>query len=505
MVSAATEPAVPALIITEIKLTNQNTNEFVSLYNFSNAPVDLEATGLYLEYAKSAFASDSCMLADWPTGSSTSEVKLVGVLEPGAVKSVSISLTDRVGGSLRLVSRNSSTAIYDAVHWGDTDSPAPCSSDKASIPYNGDSLQRYKDCATGSPVATGSSSNDFAITSTPSPGAYAGVMTDTCQVPEPNDPDEEAPPVLKLGCEGVVISEVLPNPSGSDTGHEFIELYNPSDEVITLDGCALQVAGSSKQHVFYDSVIESQSYLSFSDTITGLTLPNTAGATVWLLSTEQVEISVAAYPGGLADGVAWGNINGTWQITYAPTPQGINQAMPYPPCSAGQERNPETNRCVSIAVASANVVACKEGQERNLETNRCRAIVVATALTTCKLGQERNPETNRCRSAIGATSTLKSCEAGQERNPETNRCRKVASAAIQAACKAGQERSKETNRCRKITMKGSLIASVKDVQTGAAASKTSWYITGIVVLAALAYAIYEWRQDILLRLRRLKK
>ncbi len=52
--------------------------------------------------------------------------------------------------------------------------------------------------------------------------------------------------------------------------------------------------------------------------------------------------------------------------------------------------------------------------------------MVSVALTACKAGQERNPETNRCRSVLAAT-TLEPCNEGQERNLDTNRCRKLSS------------------------------------------------------------------------------
>ena len=52
----------------------------------------------------------------------------------------------------------------------------------------------------------------------------------------------------------------------------------------------------------------------------------------------------------------------------------------------------------------------------------------ADDLTPCKAGQERNPETNRCRN-VAESAVLGACAEGQERNPETNRCRKSTSGA----------------------------------------------------------------------------
>jgi len=43
-----------------------------------------------------------------------------------------------------------------------------------------------------------------------------------------------------VAAEGVVINEVLYNPLGSDTGMEFVELHNPTNEMISLNGYILE-------------------------------------------------------------------------------------------------------------------------------------------------------------------------------------------------------------------------------------------------------------------------
>lgn len=490
--------SAPSLLITEVKLTNQNVSEFITVYNPSDQVVDLGLYDVSIEYAKPGLAPSICALNDWTSGGSiTSRRKLTGEIEAHAVLSFTYSLTDKIGGSLRLVARQPSFTVLSEVHWGSTTSASPCSTNYVPIPLEGASLQRFIDCETGLPVVTGVSSNDFALSMSPGYGVYAGVLTSNCDESNiPSDPVES-----QLSCEGLIISELLPNPSGADAGREYIELYNPTNEVIELQGCMLQLSGG-KQHVFSSGSLEPWSFQAFSDAQTGLTLPNSAGATVWLVSVRQVEVSYVTYPAGLEDDVAWALIDGTWQVTYVPTPGAVNVAQSVKPCPDGQERNPETSRCVTAVVAGAELTPCKEGQERNPETNRCRAIAAAAALAPCKAGQERNPETNRCRAIASSANALKPCAADQERNPETNRCRKVASASALAPCKSGQERNPETNRCRKIAAKSGQIASVQDVESDKAASKTSWLITGTILLAAVTYAIYEWRQDIRVYLKR---
>lgn len=500
-VSAQTDTSqVSRLLITEVKLTNQGVSEFVTIYNPTDEAVSLDEFEIYIEYAKPGLPPSLCTLSDWASGGSlSSKRKLTGVMEAYAAYSLSYSLTDKVGGSLRLVSQQPSYVVLSEVHWGGSTSQAPCSMEYASIPLDGMSLQRRIDCKSNLPVVTGVSAVDFALTATPSYGVYGGMLTSDCNDPElPVEPKEPA----QISCEGVIISEVLPNPLGVDAGREYIELYNQTDDVVNLQGCTLQLRGG-KQHVFGVVSLEPWSYRAFSDVETGLVLPNSAGATIWLVSAEQTEISYVIYPAGLEDDTAWALIDGAWQVTYASTPGAYNVSLPVKPCLVGQERNSTTNRCVSKTVESTAPVSCKEGQERNPETSRCRTIASTTTLTPCRADQERNPDTNRCRVIVSSGAALKPCAVDQERNPDTNRCRKVASASTLAACKQGQERNPDTNRCRKVTTKSDQIASVKDVEAGVSASKTSWYITGAIMIAAAAYAIYEWRQDIMIRVRRI--
>lgn len=403
----------------------------------------------------------------------------------------------QTGGAVRLADQMGVTV--DVLGWG----AAQVKEGQASLaPPAGKSLQR---CLNPAAMALDTNDNnlDFAVYTATTPGA--GVA---CVVPEePETPTEtEIPTEPALSCEGVLLSEAMPNAAGSDTGREFIELFNPTNEVISLSGCRLQLSGSSKQFTFTDQVLEPGAYLAVLDAVTGLTLPNAGGGTIWLISAANVELDTLAYPGAMVDDTAWALADGVWQMTYAPTASAPNIAMPLKPCAENQVRDEVTLQCRAVVVATANTLTpCKEGQERNPLTNRCRAVAAASTLTPCKEGQERNPETNRCRSVLAATSTLKPCAADEERNPETNRCRKVAAAATLTPCKDGYERNPDTNRCRKIVTSSADIAEVTDVESSTEASKTSWYITGAIILAALTYAIYEWRQDIIQRFRNLKR
>lgn len=274
------------------------------------------------------------------------------------------------------------------------------------------------------------------------------------------------------------ITELLPNPASYDTGNEFIELFNPNDSAISLEGYVLQLGpGFTKSHIFPDIVLEPRSYQAFSDKDTGIVLPNTK-ASLRLVAPAGNVVSLADAYEKPSDDLAWALIDGTWQFTDRLTPGAANIAASadikqllatgLAPCPEGKYRNPDTNRCRNIATADSSLKPCAADQYRNPETNRCRKLsaLSGSTLTPCKPGQERNPATNRCRSTASASSNLKPCEPGQERNPDTNRCRKVLSATANRTDDPDQSRSGNT-------------------------------LLMILMIALTAgYALYEYRHDI---------
>jgi len=156
------------------------------------------------------------------------------------------------------------------------------------------------------------------------------------------------------------------------------------------------------------------------------------------------------------------------------------------------------------AVEGLGLADCGEGRERNPDTNRCRNIPVASILAPCKEWQYRSEETNRCRSiASAAASVLKPCADDQFRNPLTGRCKKIASADELADCGEGRERNPATNRCRNIANStvpgaGFAVQPIKD----SAMTFVGWWALGGVGVLALGYGVWEWRREIAEQARR---
>jgi len=474
--SATSTSASSAVVINEVQTTgcreyqlaNPNkcavedgSQEFVELYNAST--VDIDVTDWRIEYLTAAH-----------TGGIT-PTKVVATLSGKIMASshVLVSFKDYInnadsyfgsvsssgylaksGGHVRLV--NGEDLVIDLLSWG-TATP----------------LVGWPKIAE---ISAGSSAKRLALTDpiyTPSM-PFVNSLTIT----------PEAGGLQPWHCEGVVLSEIAPNPKGTDTAHEFIEVYNPTAEAVPLRGCSLRLNESGAAFAFTDQVINAGQYLAVSDVESGITLPNSAGATVWLLSTES-EQSVQ-YPADMPEGTSWASISSTWQSTASLTANQANilgqlteggkggkvSSTPAS-CPAGKYRSPITIRCRKTQSIPTTLKACRADQERNFETNRCRSkTTIAASLAACKVGQTRNPATNRCRATASSTSTvLKACQEGQERNPDTNRCRKVVNSESKANYKVEQTPTPPK-------------------------APLGWIIAGTVGVGVLSYGIYEWRREI---------
>lgn len=258
-----------------------------------------------------------------------------------------------------------------------------------------------------------------------------------------------------------MVTELLPNAEGSDTGNEFIELYNSGDMPVDLTKYELWLGLEPKTPIKFPTgvVIEPGSYLAVTNAGISYSLVNTSGK-VALKTIGGEEVSVTDVYNDPRDNYAWAFIEGTWQYTNQPTPGTINLLM----LEAPKEEDP-----VGVAV-----------------------------LKPCAANQYRHPETRRCRLLkTAATSMRTPCKANQYRSPETNRCRNVATTKTPAPCKTGQERNPDTGRCRNIKQMTTADYSVLAAKTES--QPNQWYIVGAIVALLgllIAYGIWEWRTEL---------
>ncbi len=538
------------LVISEVQTGGATAaQEFVEIFN--NSATTVNVTNWKLTYYSSSsdlstptqtFATFSGAIAPHSYVLLVSSVYILpsGVIQDGTFTGGMSS----TGGHLRILDSNG--IEKDKFGWGTAINPEGVAS---SAPPSSSSANRKVD--QNGLVDTDNNSQDF-ITTSPSPqggglapvdvcpnldgnqldlpvGYEISVTGDCVVIPVdidecPNlDGDQLTVPVgyqknLEGGCVledaeepepkiylPVTVSELLPNPASpkTDDEDEFIELYNPNNQSINLEGYKLQ-SGSSFNYSYSlpNIAIPENSYLALYSSNTKLILSN-SGSAAKISDPNGVEFHSSEPYQAIGEDESWALIDGEWVVTDRVTPNAPNLSPTeffvetggkggLEPCPIGKYRNPLTNRCKNIETAST-LKPCSSNQYRSPETNRCRKKEEASVLKACAVDQYRNPETNRCRNIASSSSSLRPCNPDQYRNPQTNRCKKIEALSNLKACEEGQERNPETNRCRKIA--GVTSGGLDSVAT-AAGNPVSYPALAIVGAGLIGYALYEYRIEI---------
>jgi hypothetical protein len=482
------------VIITEIRLGGVEIEnggvklkQYITLHNPTDQMVNLD--GWRLQYAKSTYAG-SCQAVSWPES-----IQLAVSLQAGAFVTIPYQLTDNAAGSVRII--DTTLVVHDMVGWGN----APCyeKTPVAQVPSNDKSILRYLNCdGTFAGSDTDNNAADF-LSNQVSFGRIVTsgcmpVCTDAQQLIDMECVDDQCanlPDFYAIVPSGyyrtdgaciylpdLVISELLPNPKGSDIGNEYIELYNPSDVAVNLRFYRL-IVGDSSTYSLFDYVLQPGGFALIKNSEIKFTLTNTKSRVI-LQTVGGDIVSQTDYYESAPEGEAWALIDGSWQYTNRPTPGDFNLASVIDdevetglkPCASNQYRHPDTNRCRLLVTTAGTLTPCKDGQYRSEETNRCRNIASAgSTLVPCKVGQYRSEETNRCRSIASDASTLTPCKEGQERNPATNRCRNVPA------------------------VLGDMSYAAEPIAQRPEDFMGWWVLSGIGLMA-LARIVWEWRHEI---------
>ncbi|MBU4245810.1 MAG: lamin tail domain-containing protein, partial [Nanoarchaeota archaeon] len=122
----------------------------------------------------------------------------------------------------------------------------------------------------------------------------------------------------------ITVNEILPNPEGSDTTGEWIELYNSGDEDINLGGIYLDdmEGGSNPYKIPNDTIIKASGYLLFPYNKTKLSLNNTNDS-ARILDQDKNEIINIEYDDA-KEGLSYALLDDDWQWTSSPTPLAEN-------------------------------------------------------------------------------------------------------------------------------------------------------------------------------------
>jgi len=201
----------------------------------------------------------------------------------------------------------------------------------------------------------------------------------------------------------------------NNKSEQFIELYNPTGQTITLNQCALRY---KKKTYYLSGEIAADSYYAYYPVVQSpsfsLTKNPNSSNTVELIDTNGTVVDTLVYNHGQKKSTSYARFytasgEEIWDLTYAPTPGNANTYQEFRTCPAGKTINPDTGNCVNVTSGSGTTV-CPEGKYLNPLTGRCKKIAEPNEPKACQPGYERNPKTNRCRKITsendGATYAL---------------------------------------------------------------------------------------------------
>lgn len=138
---------------------------------------------------------------------------------------------------------------------------------------------------------------------------------------------------------GIVVNETLPDPVGSDSVGEFIELFNTMADSVDVSGAKLDDAegGSTPYTLPAGTVLPGRGYRSFLRSETGIALNNNGDA-ARLLAPDGTLVHSLTYGDVPREGAAWARKdNGSAEWTGTPTPGAANIFTPVP--GRGQDDN----------------------------------------------------------------------------------------------------------------------------------------------------------------------
>jgi hypothetical protein len=200
--------------------------------------------------------------------------------------------------------------------------------------------------------------------------------------PTPNNPGANEPPAGNYL--DVEISEVMPDPASpqTDSADEFIELYNPHAESVSMAGYVIKAGTNwNYKYVLPDITLAPYEYLALTASQTHLTLSN-SGTGVRLYDPAGKLVFEAPSYGKAKTGQSWvRDVSGQWAWSSKVTPdaQNIVEVAAPPPPKASAAKRPAAAKSSSAkkpstpktsAVKGASTVAAQPAASTQSDGNQ---------------------------------------------------------------------------------------------------------------------------------------
>ncbi len=327
--SGASAPLTDHIVISELQTasTANASEEFVELYN--PTPLSVPLDGWSIEYKS---ATSSIAEASW-----SKKATLAGTIEPGGFYLVGATAFFSSGdagwsstlaasaGHIRLLDEHKQ--VIDKLGYGSTANTPETAA--APAPAAGQSIERLPgrlDELAGNAVDTDDNAADFIIRAVPGPQTRAATIEQSQPTPPEADPElptqpdtTEAPAPLYPA---LAITELLVDPLAplTDADDEFVELYNPSSDPVSLAGYVLKCGSDFRDYyVLTDQLIQPGGYLAIYAKQSKLALTNSGGA-AQLFDPSGVLVDQTADYGTALAGQTWAKFENGWQWTLQVTP-----------------------------------------------------------------------------------------------------------------------------------------------------------------------------------------
>ncbi|MCL5667290.1 MAG: lamin tail domain-containing protein [Patescibacteria group bacterium] len=355
------------LVISQVRVgvSGASDNEFVELYNPTDSDVDLSILPLKLHICSSSgtdsnkaltlinktIASRGYFLI---TSATSTPNGYDGILEPDATYSFSGNMLVSNGGLYISTATAADSDFIDRLGWG----ISSCF-EGVAVASSTSNLVLARKFANGEAIDTDNNAEDFTLIGA-NPHNSSMIAAADLNIPEENseqdnfgedpgnygtDQEENSGQNASTSWDSflgaVVISEIVPNPSGTDEGNEAVELYNASTSAVNLDGWFLDgllddsshdkaypLAGLDIAPGEYLAVVIPEGYFKFYNSSSA-----NSGDSAVLLFPDKTEADSVAYGFPAPDGKSWQNVEGVWM--WAPLTLGLPNAAPPPPTSGG--------------------------------------------------------------------------------------------------------------------------------------------------------------------------
>src|SRR3989344_7167150 len=363
--------AADHLVISQIQITGGpgKTNEdFIEIYNPTNAPIDLKGhrlvkrtkdgstDSLIKSFTDSLFIPASVYFL-WANSTYT-DISVT----PDVVTSSTLASDNAV--ALRF-GANDMGVLIDAVGWGLATNALVEGSAYPTNPEAGQSLLRK------SSTDTNNNAVDFEV-AVPTPRNTGGIgnpdqseESDQSDTPAPSGSTQQTPNINHL-----IINEIAANPSCSDSGLEWVEFYNQGDLAFDLSGWLIDDTGaeisSNAFKIPAGTTVPAKGYKVVTLAAGSPALNNTGGDCVRLFTKEKSLAKNVCYTDPVKEGRTYAiTTSGLYSYSTEPTPGSPNRfPAPTPSTSGGSNSSNSSNSSsMSSKIVISELLPHPEGEE----------------------------------------------------------------------------------------------------------------------------------------------